>query len=234
MTYKVPISYLVHNICALNGGMLCNARLRNIRNAIDNTILRGVKGAYVEVGCNRGMTAALIQATLLNHGAGDRPLHLFDSFAGLSEPSMEDVGCRLGAGSLKTDEGTLLDTFDLFGLPHPIVHPGWISNTITETPSSIAFAHIDVDLFEPTLFAIENIYHKLSSEGILIVDDFSPPYATHLDQGFPGVWRACDVFARKYMLDAPFEIYVGGKTRSGKCAAQGLLRKTGRMPKNIS
>ena len=71
-------------------------RLWALINAVKYVEGRKLPGAYVECGVWRGgsvMTAAL---TLLNLGVRDRDIWLFDTFKGMSRPTVEDVSLKDG------------------------------------------------------------------------------------------------------------------------------------------
>ncbi|EAJ3421897.1 dTDP-6-deoxy-L-hexose 3-O-methyltransferase, partial [Campylobacter coli] len=51
----------------------------------------------------------------------------------------------------------------------------------------IALLHIDVDIYEPTVTILENMYDKIVKGGIVIFDDYS---------FFPGETKAVDDFFR--------------------------------------
>jgi O-methyltransferase len=215
----------VDRVAALNGGMLCRVRLNTILQLVECMVERQVPGACVEIGCNRGLTAALMQSVLARDDF-DRELHVFDSFEGVSAPEPEDIGCRLRPGMFATSLQSLVDTFNSLQFPMPTVHAGWLSATISQLPPVIAFAHIDVDLYEPTYLALSNIYSRLAQGGVIVIDDYAPPDNPRLDQGFPGVWRACSEFRRITCIGETFELRIGEKESSDVFSSQGILRKT--------
>ena len=36
----------------------------------------------------------------------------------------------------------------------------------------ISFLHLDMDVYEPTKFALDNLYNKISKNGVILIDDF--------------------------------------------------------------
>jgi O-methyltransferase len=72
-------------------------RLVNIDWALRDTLFFGVPGDVVELGCYQGHTSVLLQDILVEEGAVERQLHLYDSFEGLPSPSDHD-GDHLGVG----------------------------------------------------------------------------------------------------------------------------------------
>jgi hypothetical protein len=60
--------------------------------------------------------------------------------------------------------------------------------------ASVALLHIDVDIYEPTKCILENLFDKVSKNGIVIFDDYKK---------FPGETKAVDDFlkGRKYKIN---------------------------------
>ena len=55
----------------------------------------------------------------------------------------------------------------------------------------ISFLHLDMDVYQPTKFALDNLYNKVSKNGIILIDDF---------YGVKGATRATKEFIRKKNL----------------------------------
>jgi len=50
---------------------------------------------------------------------------------------------------------------------------GLIEKTLPRTiPDRIAFLHLDMDLYAPTLHALRYLYPRMSKGGVLIIDDY--------------------------------------------------------------
>ena len=134
---------------------------------------REVPGAYAEVGVYRGGSTKLI-----TEAKGDKPLHVFDTFAGLPTASAHDEGFfRQGmfAASLEQVQAYLAD------YPNIHFHPGWFPETAAPLEKQqFAFAFLDVDLYESTRDGIAFFYPRLSPGGVLLTHDYQ----------FPGVRRA--------------------------------------------
>jgi O-methyltransferase len=162
-----------------------------------------VPGEVVELGCNAGLTAVLLQEAL--DGAGsDKRLHVFDSFEGLPALSAKDGAAPYSKGSCTAPPEMLLENFRRFGKRLPVIHPGWFDRTLPrELPPSIAFAHFDADLYDSTLVALREVYPRLSRGGVAVLHDFYdattregvPPGVRVEDHvQLPGVPRACAEF----------------------------------------
>jgi len=161
------------------------------------------KGAVVEFGCYRGYSALLMAKSC------DREIHVYDSFEGLPEKGEQDVALdeatmrkcdrldnkRVGKGWFASKESELHDLFASYEVTRPVVHKGWFEELDhTDIPEKIAFAHIDGDFYSSTLAALKLVYPRLSSGGIIVIDDYCDPTIHERQNQFPGVKRACDDF----------------------------------------
>ncbi len=131
-------------------------------------------GSIAECGVRAGKSS---YAILKGFEDGPRkPMHLFDSFEGISEPAPEDLG-RNGKtpwkrGSLAYSEEHVMENLAPFR-SMIIIHRGWIPDKFHEIEKeSFCFVHIDVDLFQPTRDSIIFFYDKLIKNGVLICDDY--------------------------------------------------------------
>ncbi|MDQ4096971.1 MAG: TylF/MycF family methyltransferase, partial [Actinomycetota bacterium] len=72
--------------------------------------------------------------------------------------------------------------------PGAVVHAGRFQDTATDlTEESVDFAHIDINLYEPTAFAMSFLDKRLADHGMMIIDDYGS--TTN-----PGVHRAVNEF----------------------------------------
>lgn len=141
------------------------------------TLLQALElpGAIVECGVYRGGTALLAASTLAREGGRGAPreLHLFDSFQGM--PPDTDARERFQPGDLA--EATEPAVRDLLA-PYDFVriHPGFIPATFEglDLPN-VAWAHVDVDLYQSVRDAIAFIYPRLVPGGVLVFDDYGFP-----------------------------------------------------------
>lgn len=139
-------------------------------------------GDVAECGVWKGATAFHMCKRMLGSA---KTLHLFDSFEGLSEPGAVD-GTYWRKGALSAPEDAVHAT--LKGFKNYRVYRGWIPTKFNElADSKFCFVHVDVDIFEPTLYSLEFFFPRLVSGGVLLMDDY----------GFtscPGAKRAADQF----------------------------------------
>jgi O-methyltransferase len=131
-------------------------------------------GAFVECGVFRGGTAMLL-ATL------GRPLHLYDTFAGMRETDAERDLHRAGDFADTSVEAVRAL------VPSAIFHPGWIPETFNDLPDAVSFAHIDVDLYQPLLDCCQYLYPRMPNGAFMVFDDYGFPSC-------PGARQAVDEF----------------------------------------
>ena len=146
-----------------------------IRGAVLSTAK--VEGDLAEVGVFRGTSAKVIC-----EAKGDRPLHLFDTFEGLPATSRFDSGFQAGqyACSLDSVRDYLKDFTNVQ------FYRGYFPTTGEPIKSlGFSFVHLDVDLFESTVAALEFFYPRMNPGAILISHDYVE---------FAGVRRAFDEF----------------------------------------
>lgn len=140
----------------------------------------GVSGSIVEMGCGRGGCGAV----MLKASKRPRNVWLFDSFEGLSEPSVKDrVGTKKEAG--KVQKGYLAvskeSPLEIAGLIAPDavsrlhVVKGWFQDSLPAVKSEIgdiAILRLDADLYEPTLYCLREMYDKVTVGGYIVIDDY--------------------------------------------------------------
>lgn len=147
-------------------------------------------GDAVECGTYRGMSAYLICKAYKGSG---RRVHLFDSFEGLPTPQDVD-GTYWSKGDLNAPEQATRETLAEFD--NYVIHKGWIPDKFSDIADRrFAFAHIDVDLYEPTLASLEFLYPRMVTGGLILLDD-------HGFKTCPGAKLAAD----RFFLDRPEQI----------------------------
>ena len=139
-------------------------------------------GDVCECGVGTGATSALLANEL--QGTGKR-LWLYDTFAGLPAPTVEDelIDDIDGLGSMAAYEGqmshpqvevqTRLKAAGIATDAYRIV-PGLFDQSVAagHLPDSICFAYIDFDFYAPIKLALEAVSARLSPGGIILVDDY--------------------------------------------------------------
>ncbi|MCB1801869.1 MAG: class I SAM-dependent methyltransferase [Gammaproteobacteria bacterium] len=143
-------------------------------------------GDMAECGCFEGATA-----WFMADECPGTPLHLFDSFEGLSEPDRNDKpeGDELfewAKGDLSASEEKVRR--NLAGFDNVSYYKGWIPTRFDDVADRrFRFVHLDVDLYQPTLDSLEFFYPRMVEGGVILLDDY----------GFtscPGAKKATDEF----------------------------------------
>lgn len=165
-------------------------RFFTIHQAIQNTL--NVPGDAIEAGCYRGLSAWLAATALRQHGR-ELQFHLCDSFEGLSQRQAVDSPLyenRKGKRhQFQCDESQVRENLSDFSFIQ--YHKGWIPNQFKALEECrFCYAHIDVDLYEPTRDTIEFVWPRMNGGAIVLLDDYG-------STNFPGARRAIDEFLAK-------------------------------------
>lgn len=163
-------------------------RIMAVRDAVAHVCRHGVPGAIVECGVWRGGSMMAAALTLLERGER-RPLHLFDTFAGMPPPGAadRDISGTSAAQLLAAEDHATGSTWaysplddvraNVLGTGYPAEFvtfvPGRVEETIpAQAPERIAVLRLDTDWYESTRHELEHLYPRLSVGGVLIVDDY--------------------------------------------------------------
>ena len=161
--------------------------------------IENVPGDIVECGVAWGVSLCQI-AILVTESTVKRHIWGFDSWEGLPTLSKEDLASlkplyKSSKGKLVVTEETVLRNFRSIGLDEHFVNDqitlvkGWFSETLPKyRGSSIAFLHLDPDLYESYKTALENLWPKVSVGGIVSIDAYQ---AADL---LPGCRKAVDEY----------------------------------------
>lgn len=125
-----------------------------------------VDGCFFECGVFRGGSASLIAQV-----ADDRkPLHLFDTFAGMPECDASRDDHIAGDFSDVSVESVRR----VVGHSQSVeFHQGWIPDTFSGMEEAkIAFAHVDVDIYSSMKACCEFIYPRMTAGGVIVFDDY--------------------------------------------------------------
>ena len=113
-----------------------------------------------------------------------RKLHAFDSWEGLPALDTMRDNPYFRAGDYGPDEPQMnlyqffLDQAMRLGLAEFVVpHRGWFKDTLAQIPSDarFCFVHIDGDLYQSTMDALQGIYDRVVDGGVIVFDDFLHP-----------------------------------------------------------
>ena len=160
--------------------MIGNKRMSNLRRLLIDVIENQVEGDFIETGVWRGGACIFAKAIMKSYGITNRKVWVADSFSGLPEPDENkyeadkgDIHSKLEPLSVSREE--VENNFKLYGLLDENVEflVGWFKDTLPKAPiNKIAVLRLDGDMYESTINALEALYHKVSPNGYVIVDDY--------------------------------------------------------------
>ena len=142
-------------------------------------------GEFWECGVYKGGTAMLLQTVLARSGKPPT-LRLFDTFEGLPEVDPGRDFHRRGEFADTSEAAVAARVTGDFVR----IHAGRIPATFAGLEDCrIAFAHVDVDLYESVLHCCRFIYPRLSAGGVMVFDDYGLRFC-------PGARKAVDEYMR--------------------------------------
>ena len=171
------------------------------------SLVRNLPGSIVECGVFRGQSLTLFRQLLEVYSPGDslRKVIGFDTFSGFT--SLDEKDGTPDVSRAKVVGGWNSSSFlpilqELLNIAQadsymPRVNrvelvQGDVRKTIPDYVKStpglrISLLNLDVDLYEPTLIALEHLYPKVVSGGVVVVDEYAMP-------GFPGESQAMEEY----------------------------------------
>ena len=163
-------------------------RIATLIDAVEYIHHAGIPGSIVECGVWKGGSMMAAATTLLRLDER-RDLYLYDTFEGMTEPTVDDVDFRGNAAAdLLRQQPRSVDSIwavapvegvrqalATTGYPESLVHyvQGPVEETIPRTvPGQISLLRLDTDWYESTRHELEHLYPLLAPGGVLIVDDY--------------------------------------------------------------
>jgi len=142
-----------------------------------------IDGDICEFGVAQGKTSKLMSYLIKN---SEKKIFLFDSFQGLPKASKQDILkddiFNLGTiekyeGKMAHSETKVIEELNSikFDLSKVIINKGFFNKENLHKfkfPSSIAFAYVDFDYYQPTLDVLNSIENKLQIGSVIIIDDY--------------------------------------------------------------
>lgn len=145
------------------------------------------EGSIVEIGVARGDCSKLISENI----SENYNLHLFDTFCGLPNHTIEDeLNDKIEGGlnfSLEYVKQFIGEKENIF------YHKGMIEDTYKSLPDDIVLCHIDCDLFSGVYTSLKYVIPKLKNGGCIIIDDYNNSY-------FKGVTKACNQIEKEFNI----------------------------------
>lgn len=163
-------------------------RIMALCDAVRYIVRNGIEGTIVECGVWRGGSMMAAASTLVELGASDRELYLFDTFTEFPKPEARDR--HAWADGTPDELYETITTHPVFahipieqvralvestGHPSERIHiiQGLVEDTIPErAPERIALCLLDTDWYRSTKHELEHLYERISPGGVLIIDDY--------------------------------------------------------------
>ncbi|MSP51311.1 MAG: macrocin O-methyltransferase [Alphaproteobacteria bacterium] len=175
--------------------------------AVRHVIRQSVPGAIVECGVWRGGCVRLMAETLAEAGDIARDFWLFDTFAGMTEPTSADRRSSGLDARLKWRETQRQDHNEWCYASRPDVElalrncnypferfhfvEGDVLRTIpSRAPAEIALLRLDTDWYESTRHELEYLWPRLAIGGVVILDDY-------------GTWEGARKAADEFFVSFP-------------------------------
>ena len=165
-------------------------KLYAVFEAVEYICKNRIPGDIVECGVWKGGCAMLMADILYRHQDKHRLIYLYDTFAGMSEPTEKDIQIQTGArasdkharlqreGHNEWDYAPIAEVkSSLTKTRLPIERfrfvEGKVEDTIPATmPDEIALLHLDTDWYESTKHELIHLFPRLAKGGAFIADDY--------------------------------------------------------------
>ena len=148
---------------------------------------KNISGHFAECGVWKGGSAMLADLTLLELGETSRKIYLYDTYNGMPKPTSKDIDFYgVPYTQLFQSNQSLLSHLEvsldevrenMFSTGYPkenlIFIKGMVEDTLSSNlPHSVAVLRLDTDFYESTYYELQNLYPKVSPQGVLIIDDY--------------------------------------------------------------
>ncbi|QEN07949.1 macrocin O-methyltransferase [Oceanispirochaeta crateris] len=198
--------------------MISMERAYALYSGIKHLLTRRIEGDFVECGVWKGGSCMLMAMTLLSQKAEPRPIWLYDTFAGMTEPGEEDriastgepVSERWHEGWWAAGTAMVEQHLSLTGYPMDLFHivQGDVCETLnSQAPDKPALLRLDTDWYASTKKELEVLYPRLCKGGLLIIDDYGH---------FSGSRQAVD----EYFSESSVPPFFQRSDYTGRCAVK--------------
>lgn len=164
-------------------------KIAQIIAAIEQVRKQRIQGSFIEAGCALGGSSVVIASAM----PADRILYIYDVFGMIPAPSEKDPpevkerydvisnGKAVGIegnqyyGYINDLKGVVKENLTRLLPPQTMERVSLVEGLIQNTmhiQSDVAFAHIDVDWYEPVMVSLQRIGPRLSIGGYIILDDY--------------------------------------------------------------
>lgn len=191
---KLPVDFenefkRIHKLCRPYT-MTSNENMYALYMAIKYIADNNIPGDLIECGVWKGGSAMLMAYTLLENENKTKNIYLYDTFAGMAEPSEIDIS-RVNSSSAykiwkkrkkKNYNAWCYSSFNevsanMLKTKYPrkkiFLVEGKVENTIPKiAPEKISLLRLDTDWYKSTKHELIHLFPRLSKGGVLIIDDY--------------------------------------------------------------
>ena len=167
-------------------------RIYNLLQALRHLKIKKIDGDYVECGVWKGGNVLLFKKFLENEDFSQRNIYAFDTFEGMTNPDENDfeINTNISATKLlKNDKKKETNVWGVCSLENVKKNiskyvnnleniyfvKGPVEITLNEAkniPKKISLLRLDTDWYQSTKKELEVLYEKVSSGGVIIIDDY--------------------------------------------------------------
>ena len=154
--------------------------------SVNYVLDREIPGDILECGVWRGGSALLAALIMKARNVSDRQLYLYDTFEGMPTPTEFDVDKygRTGFEMMEQygdDTGWCYASLEDVKAPFSVhnfdfeihfVQGDVVETSKTTKPETISVLRLDTDWYESTAAELQQFYPRLSTGGVLIIDDY--------------------------------------------------------------
>ena len=158
-------------------------------NAVRYIVSSEISGCFVECGVWKGGSSMAVSLALLQEGQRDRDIFLYDTFEGMTAPTINDKTLDGIFAQQHLDRSTNKSGYwcvagieevrlnmNSTGYPEEKIHliKGPVEKTIpSKMPTDpIALLRLDTDWYESTQHELTHLFPRLVEGGIMIIDDY--------------------------------------------------------------
>lgn len=154
-------------------------RYESIALAIETIRREAIPGALAEVGVWRGELSRF-----LHRCAPERELYLFDTFSGFPPESVGALDLQNNGDDTRFRDTSVEDVRRSVGASQNIIFRVGIfpQSAVGLERALFSFVMLDLDIYEPTLAALEFFYPRVSSGGYIFIHDFNSPESSYAMQ----------------------------------------------------
>ena len=157
---------------------ISNERIFNVLSLVERVVRENIPGDLAEVGVWRG-GAVMAMALKCKQLGVNRPIHLYDTFTGMTEPTDVDVDLSNQHAknvfyAVKCEAGIAEVVRNLSQVDYSnfVYHVGDITKADPRSFPTFALLRLDTDWYESTKFELIHMEPRVSPNGFVIVDDY--------------------------------------------------------------